>query len=207
MPPKAKEKDIKEFVEKIDHLKKRNPKDVSSDQDLSLAVMNLIEIETHLIFTGAKTGKSSYYDLITEVRDVRKKLMHQLIPHYEGEVWCTSKHLLAACMRIMEVGAKQQDMGNADEAHALFDTSYDLYSLFWGLNMGAINLSDVKWANDTTDAKEIQKKVAGMEAAPAASAPTSTSKKPAPLDAAPAGSGIMGRLKNAVKSAVDCCIE
>jgi len=201
---KNKEKDLKDFVEKIDSLKKMNPKDISSDQDLSLAVMNLIEIETHLIYTGAKTGKTSYYDIITEVRAIRKKLMQKLIPHYEGEVWCTSKHLLAACMRIMEVGSKQQDLGNAAEAYKLYDNAYELYCLFWGLNMGAVNLSDVKWANDTgADIKEIQKKVANM------TAPDATAKKSGAKEAAigAAGNGMLGKLKNVVKSAVNCCIE
>lgn len=36
---------------------KVNPKDLSSDQDLSIAIMNLISIEEHLVFSGAKTGK------------------------------------------------------------------------------------------------------------------------------------------------------
>ena len=57
---------VKEFVERIDATKKVNPKDLSSDQDLSIAIMNLISIEEHLVFSGAKTGKTSYYDLIKE---------------------------------------------------------------------------------------------------------------------------------------------
>jgi len=191
-----KEKDLKQFVEKIDNLKKMNPKDISSDQDLSIAVMNLIEIETHLIFTGAKTGKTSYYDIISEVRSIRKNLMQKLIPHYEGEVWCTSKHLLAASMRLMEVGSKQQDMGNSAEAHKLFDTAYELYCLFWGLNMGAVNLTDVKWANDAgVDVKEIQKKVANLSPASVATAEEKSS------------GGLLGKLKSAVSAAVNCCKE
>ncbi len=59
---------VKEFVEKIDSSKKVNPKDLSSDQDLSIAIMNLISIEEHLVFSGAKTGKNSFYDLIRDVR-------------------------------------------------------------------------------------------------------------------------------------------
>ena len=62
-----KEQSIREFVEKIDNMKKANPKDLSSDQDLSIAVMNLISIEEHLVFSGAKTGKTSFYDLIEEI--------------------------------------------------------------------------------------------------------------------------------------------
>ena len=98
---------VKEFVEKIDSSKKVNPKDLSSDQDLSIAIMNLISIEEHLVFSGAKTGKNSFYDLIRDVREMRKNLMQKIIPSYEGEVWCISKHLLASSMRLMEVGGLQ----------------------------------------------------------------------------------------------------
>ena len=96
-----KAKDVKEFVERIDATKKVNPKDLSSDQDLTIAIMNLISIEEHLVFSGAKTGKTSYYDLIEEVRELRKSLMQKVIPQYEGEVWCISKHLLASSMRLI----------------------------------------------------------------------------------------------------------
>ena len=71
---------VKEFVERIDSSKKVNPKDLSSDQDLTIAIMNLISIEEHLVFSGAKTGKNSFYDLIEEVREKRKNLMHQTSP-------------------------------------------------------------------------------------------------------------------------------
>ena len=95
---------VKEFVEKIDSAKKVNPKDLSSDQDLTIAIMNLISIEEHLVFSGAKTGKNSFYDLVQNIREMRKTLMQKVIPAYEGEVWCISKHLLASSMRLMEVG-------------------------------------------------------------------------------------------------------
>ncbi|MBD5398612.1 hypothetical protein HDR60_03850, partial [bacterium] len=45
----TREESIKNFVEKIDNMKKLNPKDLSSDQDLSIAIMNLISIEEHLV--------------------------------------------------------------------------------------------------------------------------------------------------------------
>ena len=194
----AKDKKLSEFVEKLDNLKKVNPKDLSSDQDLSIGVMNLISIEEHLAFTGAKTGKTSYYDLISEVREIRKAWLQKLIKQYEGEVWCTSKHLLAASMRLMEVGTKQQDLGNAADAHKLFDNAYELYCLFWGLNMGAINLKDVKWAKDAgVDTKEIERRVANMKV-PTASASGAAAK---------GSGGVLGKLKDVVKKAVDCCIE
>ena len=131
-----KAENVKEFVERIDASKKVNPKDLSSDQDLSIAIMNLISIEEHLVFSGAKTGKTSYYDLIKDIRETRKNLLQKIIPSYEGEVWCMSKHLLATSMRLMEVGTKQQTLGHDEEAYKMFNTAYDMYCLFWGLNLG-----------------------------------------------------------------------
>lgn len=139
---------VKEFVERIDSSKKLNPKDLSSDQDLTIAIMNLISIEEHLVFSGAKTNKNSFYDLIEEVRELRKTLMQKIIPSYEGEVWCISKHLLASSMRLMEVGTKQQSLHNTEEAYKLFNQAYELYCLFWGLNMNMLNVDDVKWLED-----------------------------------------------------------
>ncbi len=90
----TKTKDINALIEKFDSMKKQEKMDLSSDQDLSIAIMNLISIEEHLIFSGAKTGKTHYYDLVEEVREMRKNLLKTIIKDYEGEVWCISKHLL-----------------------------------------------------------------------------------------------------------------
>lgn len=192
----AKAKNVKEFVERIDASKKVNPKDLSSDQDLTIGIMNLISIEEHLIFSGAKTGKSSYYDLIEEVRELRKNLMQKIIPAYEGEVWCISKHLLSSSMRLMEVGTKQQSLGNKKEAYDLFNKAYDLYCLFWGLNMNMLNVEDVKWVEDKMDdIKSISAKLEenGISAdEPAAEAPKG---------------GALAKMKAFVRKAVDCCIE
>ena len=184
---------VKEFVEKIDSSKKVNPKDLSSDQDLSIAIMNLISIEEHLVFSGAKTGKNSFYDLIRDVREMRKNLMQKIIPSYEGEVWCISKHLLASAMRLMEVGTKQQSLNHPEEAYRLFNQAYELYCLFWGLNMNMLNVDDVKWIEDKSE--DIKKL---------------SSKLDAVVREAPAGAektGALSKMKAFVRKAVDCCIE
>jgi hypothetical protein len=61
--------------------------------------------------------------------------------------WCISKHLLAASMRLMEVGTKYLTKGDKKNAEDLFKKSYQLYSLFWGLNLGAVKVFDVKENN------------------------------------------------------------
>ncbi len=189
-----KAKNVKECVERIDASKKVNPKDLSSDQDLTIAIMNLISIEEHLVFSGAKTGKNSFYDLIEEVREKRKNLMQKIIPSYEGEVWCISKHLLASSMRLMEVGTKQQSLGNKEVAYDLFNQAYDLYCLFWGLNMNMLNISDVKWVKDNVeDVKQLTAKVSET----VKTAPTETPRQESALS----------KMKAFVRKAVDCCIE
>ena len=122
---------------------------------------------------------------------MRKRLMQKIIPAYEGEVWCISKHLLASSMRIMEVGTKQLSLGNKKEAYELFDQSYELYCMFWGLNMNMLNIDDVKWIEDTQqDVKKLSEKVKKMMPAKTAEPVKKQSK-----------------LKEWVKKAVNCCIE
>lgn len=53
----SREKKIKEYVEKIDSAKKVNPKDLSSDQDLTIGIMNLISIEEHLMFRAPRPAR------------------------------------------------------------------------------------------------------------------------------------------------------
>lgn len=186
---------VKEFVEKIDATKKVNPKDLSSDQDLTIAIMNLISIEEHLVFSGAKTGKTSFYDLVEDVRELRKNLMQKVIPEYEGEVWCISKHLLSSSMRLMEVGTKQQSLGHKEDAYKLFNQAYDLYCLFWGLNMKMLSTEDVKWVEDNLeDIKKISSKLEAQAETPK-------------IEAGETKGGALAKMKAFVRKAVDCCIE
>ena len=188
---------VKEFVERIDSSKKVNPKDLSSDQDLTIAKMNHNKNEKHLVFSGAKTGKNSFYDLIEEVREKRKNLMQKIIPSYEGEVWCISKHLLASSMRLMEVGTKQQSLGHKETAYDLFNQAYELYCLFWGLNMNMLNVADVKWVKESVeDVKQLTAKVNET----VQSAPTEETKESK-------ANGALAKMKAFVRKAVDCCIE
>ena len=191
-----KAKNVKEFVERIDNMKKKNPKDLSSDQDLTIGIMNLISIEEHLIFSGAKTGKNSFYDMVQDIREMRKNLLLKVIPSYEGEVWCISKHLLATAMRLMEVGTKQQSMGNKEEAYQLFNQAYDLYCLFWGLNMNLVDAKEISWKPDSLE--EVKKEASAL-------------MKPAQKTDTPVAEAqpdsLFGKLKSVVRKAVDCCIE
>ena len=173
----AKNNEVNEFIKKVSKSTK-GKLDLSSDEDLSIAIMNVVAIEEHLFFTQKKTGKNEYLDLLKEVREMRKELLKKIIKEYEGEVWCISKHLLAASMRLMEVGTKQLGQGKEKEAKDLFEKSYNLYSYFWGLNLKLINVGDVKKIDGNAINKHDQEK-----------------------------KGFKGKLGDLVKKAIDCCIE
>ena len=135
---------INKLLTKVDKVVREKKLDLSSDEDLSIGIMNLISIEEHLFFTSQKTGKEEYLNLLDEVRSLRRDLMKLLIKDYEGEVWCIEKHLLAASMRIIEVGTKYLSQGKKSEAQDLFSKAYKLYSLFWGINLGVVKVNEIK---------------------------------------------------------------
>lgn len=135
---------VDKLLEKVGKATQEKKLDLSSDEDLSIGIMNLISIEEHLFFTSQKTGNDQYLELLNEVRVMRTELLKMIIKDYEGEVWCISKHLLAASMRLIEVGTKELKKGEKAQAKNLFDKAFKLYSLFWGLNLGAIKGENIK---------------------------------------------------------------
>jgi len=172
-------KKIEELLKKVAESKK-GKLDLSSDEDLSIAIMNLISIEEHFFFTGAKTGKSEYFDLLNQTREIRKELLKKIVKDVEpgSEVWCISKHLLAASMRLMEVGTKYLSEGKRKEAEELFSKAYDLWSLFWGINLKLIDIGQVKKVDENQLDVHDKKK-----------------------------SGFLGKLGELIKKIIDCCIE
>ena len=154
----------KYLLQKVQEVSKQKDLDLSSGEDLSIGIMNLISIEEHLFYTSQKTKDKKYLDILNEVRKMRTELLKEIIKDYKGEVWCISKHLLAASMRLMEVGTKELKKAAGaepaeaaklkDKAWELFDKSYKLYSLFWGLNLGVVGTKDA--IRNTKDEKEVK---------------------------------------------------
>ena len=186
---------LEEMVKKVDESKKVNPLDLSSDQDLYIALMNLVSLEEHFFFSGAKTKQPGFYDLINVVRNMRKELMERIVDKsgkQGNEVWCISKHLLAAAMRLYEVGTKALGAGNKKDAYKMFERAYELYSLFWGLNMKMIDLSGVQemepefygtvMKHETKNAKDVKMEIVESRSA-------------------------VQKLGDWVKKTVNCCIE
>ena len=196
MKKNTKKMSLEEMVKKMDDAKKVNPLDLSSDQDLTIALMNLVSLEEHFFFSGAKTKKTGFYDLINIVRDMRKELMERIVKKNDtnqGEIWCISKHLLATSMRLYEVGTKALSAGKKQDAYDLFGKAYEMYSLFWGLNMNMIDLTGVRQIES------------GCELAMEKVAPAPSEKKA--NEELKHSKTVVGRLGDWVKNAVNCCIE
>lgn len=172
-------KKIEELLKKVEDSKKGKI-DLSADEDLSIALMNLISIEEHFFFSGAKTQNSKYFDLLDQTRQIRKELLAKLVKDVEpgSEIWCISKHLLAASMRLIEVGTKYYQEGKKEEAEDLFFKAYQLWSLFFALNLKLVDLGQIKRIDEN------QLNIHDKE------------KK-----------GFLGKLGDLIKKIIDCCIE
>ena len=138
---------LDEFLKKVENFKNKEV-DLSSDEDLSLALMNLISIEEHFFFTAEKTGKSNYFDLLNETRQIRKELMKMIVKNPQGEEWCISKHLLASSMRLIEVGTKKLQDNQKELAYELFDKAFTLYNMFWAINLKVVEIGKVEKIDD-----------------------------------------------------------
>lgn len=155
------DKDVQKFINQTKKIEKGHQLDLSSGEDLSVAIMNLIGIEEHMFFTSQKLGDTKYIDILDTAREMRKELMKKIVKENEGEVWCTSKHLLSASMRLMEVGTKCLTKGDPQEANNYFKKSFDLYNLFWGLNLGLVKSDPKKVTLPVKDQPLPQKNLLG----------------------------------------------
>lgn len=146
-----------ELLKKIEAVKKERPLDLSAAEDLSIGIMNLIALEEHFFFTGAKTGDGRYHDISQEIREMRKAFMLELVPKdkYEGETWCATKHLLSAAMRFIEVGGKYRTEGNKEKSDKTLAAAYRLYSIFWALRLKLIDARRIR--EEAKGAKEEEK--------------------------------------------------
>jgi hypothetical protein len=138
------EKEFEELIKKVEEARSSGTLDLSTEEDLSIAVMNLVSLEEHFFFTGVKTSNDSYFDLLLEVREMRKELLGRMIDKKEGETWCISKHLLATTMRLMEVGTKLQSSGDREGAKKMFKNAYKTYSMFFALRLKLISTEGLK---------------------------------------------------------------
>lgn len=121
---------VTSLVEKADDKKKVNPLDLSSDQDLTVALMNLIALQD-------KTS-GELHDFVSRLSE---DLLERVVKN--NDVLDVSRKLLGQSVRSVDMG--NQELGkNSEKAYDFYNHAYELYSLFWGVNMGLIDVSDIK---------------------------------------------------------------
>lgn len=172
------ENKINEWIRNINE-SKNGDVDLSRDEDLSIAIMNLISLEEHFYFTAMKTNNEKYLEMLNSVREMRKSLLKKIVVNPAGEEWCISKHLLASSMRLIEVGTKELSKGNKAEASLFFKSAFQLYSLFFGINLKMVGVQELKNEIKIEDNPQIGNKE----------------------------NSIMEKFSMVVKKIVDCCRE
>src|SRR3989344_1391308 len=116
--------EVNKWLKKIEDVKNGNV-DLSRDEDLSIALMNLISLEEHFYFTAMKTGNQRYLESLQSVREMRKKL-------------------LAASMRLYEVGCKELSTKGKKEALPYFRAGFDLWALFFAINLKLVGVKEIE---------------------------------------------------------------
>lgn len=111
-------KNLMKKVSVADEQRKANPLDLSSDQDLTIALMNLIAIED-------ATPDSQIGEM---VRNIRKKLMARMVA--DENTQAQAHEYLSQAAREMNKAIQFQKTGNKKTAYEKYDATYEAYVLF-----------------------------------------------------------------------------
>ena len=122
-----------------DNAKKANKLDLSSDQDLTIALMNLISIERYI----ENDAEHDFSQLKSMVNDLRVALMGKIVKKSDKnfDVLCD---LLGRSAMLMNDGFVALEKQNDARAYELFDAAFGVYSMFWGVCMGLADATDVE---------------------------------------------------------------
>ena len=105
-------------VSVADERRKTNPLDLSLDQDLTIALMNLIAIED-------ATPDSQIGEM---VRNIRKKLMVRMVA--DENTQAQAHEYLSQAAREMNKAIQFQKTGDKKAAYEKYDAAYEAYVLF-----------------------------------------------------------------------------
>ena len=151
-----KKDEMEKWIKKMEKAKDGDV-DLSRDEDLSIALMNLISLEEHFYFTAMKTDNGEYLDMMKDIREMRKRCLAVIVKDPIGEEWCISKHLLAASMRLYEVGVKELSTHGKERADKFFKDSFELWSLFFAINLKMIGVKKLDQVEVKKEEREMSK--------------------------------------------------
>lgn len=111
-------KNLMKKVSVADEQRKANPLDLSLDQDLTIALMNLIAIED-------ATPDSQIGEM---VRNIRKKVMARMVA--DENTQAQAHEYLSQAAREMNKAIQFQKTGDKKAAYEKYDAAYEAYVLF-----------------------------------------------------------------------------
>ena len=112
-------------IEYADEQKKVNPLDLSSDQDLTVALINLIAIEDFVPDS----------QIAQMIHQIRVKLMQPIVDKavIDGDVWQVLEKILSSVGALIHIGNQALQRGDKAAAYRAYDDAYEAYAMFWGL--------------------------------------------------------------------------
>lgn len=113
---------LRKSVELADTKRKVNPLDLSSDQDLTIALMNLIAIEN--VAQGSQIAQL--------VQETRERLMVPMLTRIKSDAHACGQalDLLGQSVQNMQEAEKAQISGDFRRANQLYDMAYEFYVLY-----------------------------------------------------------------------------
>ena len=111
-------RNVKNLVESADESKKVNPLDLSADQDLTIALMNLVAIED-------ATPDSQIGEM---VRNIRENLMARMVS--DDKIQVQAYDFLSQATRQMDQANKLLEAGDKKVAYEMYDAAYEDYVLY-----------------------------------------------------------------------------
>jgi len=113
---------------------KEDGKDVGHIQDWMFAVQHLISAEHHLIESYAITNQKIFLEANEKIRKKRSKLMFEVVPKKEGQIYCITKHLLGASQGLKELANRLVEEGNLELSKEYFKDSQEFEAIVMILN-------------------------------------------------------------------------
>lgn len=111
-------RNVKNLVESADESKKANPLDLSADQDLTIALMNLVAIED-------ATPDSQIGEM---VRNIRENLMARMVS--DDKIQVQAYEFLVQATRKIDKANKLLEAGDKKVAYEMYDAAYEDYVLY-----------------------------------------------------------------------------
>lgn len=108
--------------------------DIEIKSDLMIAVMELIQIESHARFNFIIDGNNKWLDIVNKARITRSKQMAELETEEPNQKHCLNKHILSFIYRSWEVADKWLSKGDKLKAKEYYDYSSEWIEEFYKLN-------------------------------------------------------------------------